>query len=158
DAVVDVDPVEIDGDREAADRVGGNAEAEVDRGLRLEVARAEGAGDRAADGQRADVDRQAVDEIGRRRGEILLVKRRRAETVRDRPAERKALGRLEAQSELAVDGAAEVREMFKAAGQNGSEALEQIGVELGISGVAVPALVGRAGRRDAREALRAGGR
>ena len=67
DPVVDADLVIVDREGEAGDRIGGRAQAQIDRFLRLQVARAERARDRAVDRERADVDRQAVDEVGRGR-------------------------------------------------------------------------------------------
>src|SRR4029434_9678741 len=51
----------------------------------------------------------------------------------------------------------EVGIMLEPPGESGCDALDRIDVELRISGPAVTSLVGRAVRRNAREALRAGG-
>ena len=88
----------------------------------------------------------------------MLVKRWRSETVRNRAAQGEALDRFVTQCQFAVQRVAEIGEMLVSSGQHCGEARRQIGVELNIAGKAVPALVGRARSRDAREALRAGGR
>ena len=77
------------------------------------------------------------------------------EPVRDRPSKCITLDRFPSCRELAVPRRAKVRIMLEAAGERRCQAFDRIGVELGISRIAMPFGIGPAVCRDARETLRA---
>ncbi len=156
DAVVDLDAIGVDGDHQLS-VAQHRAQREVHRRLGVEQSGAKGLRHRVAYRESRDVKRHAVDEVGGRRGEVLLLQRRRAKAVLQRAAQRERRREVVAAGNLAGETAAEVGVVLVAKRHGAEQSLREVGLEVGEDTDRGTVLVHRVLGPEAREHLGAGG-
>ena len=161
DPVVDVDLVEIQCGVQAAGRGQHQAEAVVARFLRLQCLSPQRLRRRIADREGTDRVRDQVaaavgDEVDRGAGVVLLLQRRRAETVRHGAAQGQRVGQRETPGQLGRGGAAEIAVMFAAHRQPGRELVGEVALQVHVKRAAFARVRAGVAGLVAGEHLRAG--
>src|SRR6185503_10750285 len=113
-------------------RLDREAGTQVHRTLGLEILRAQEACLGRRDGEGADVERRAIDEVRRCRGEEFLTERRGAEATADGAAQREAISDLISRRDLAVRRRTEVGVMLEAAGDVDEQLRREIALDVGV--------------------------
>ena len=156
DAVVDVDLIDVQGQRRRGARIPRQAEGVVHRLLFPERGNPDQPRELAVIARQLHVRRFAGDEVRERRAEVALVQRRRAEAAARRAAQIEHRRRGEGERDLAVDRVAEVVVVLAAECRREEQLRRRSKLHVDVGGLAVAARVHFVDRLEAGEALRAG--
>ena len=156
DTAVDLDVEVVGGHRHVAPRRVGKPAAEVHRSLRSQRLRAEHPRDGIPHGKDAGLRRHSADDVGDHLTEVLLTEPRGAEPRARSPAQRESLPGLVSQRQLPCHPLTDVAVGLKPSSHVGQELLRHLRFRVGVHREVGPVVVRGVGRREAREALRAG--